>query len=264
MGHAWRPLGELELHDPVDVVQGNTLKYKGGLPSLIFSEGVFLIKYRKMLNSLIGLLASAALPALAQNVSTSSNSTLSPQVMIISMFAPEQNVWLAPYNLTTNYTVMGLSPKFPQIHCNSNGTICQVTTDEGTANAAASIMATTLSSKFNLTQTYFMVAGIAGVKPEVASIGSATFARYAVDIDLIHAVVDTEKPANFSSSFWGQGTYAPGIKPKDLYGSEIFELNSTLRSAAANLAVTMANISSIDTPDLSAFRMMYNTTNYTR
>ncbi|CCG82914.1 Uncharacterized protein C285.05 [Taphrina deformans PYCC 5710] len=180
------------------------------------------------------------------------------------MFAPEQNIWLAPYNLTTNYTIPGLSPKFPQVHCNSNGTICQVTTDEGTANAAASIMAITLNPTLNLTKTYFMVAGIAGVKPEAASIGSATFARYAIDIDLIHAVTDGDKPANFSSDFWGQGTYGPDLKPGELYGSEIFELNSTLRSAAANLAVTKANISSIDTPALAAFRAMYNTTNYTR
>lgn len=105
---------------------------------------------------------------LAQNAT---NGTLSPRVFIIAMFAPEQNIWLAPYNLTTNYTVMGLSPKFPQVHCNSNGTICQITTDEGTANAAASIISLTLSPRFNLTKTYFMVSGIAGIKPEVASIG---------------------------------------------------------------------------------------------
>lgn len=37
-----------------------------------------------------------------------------------------------------------------------------------------------------------------------------------------------------------------------------------MRSAAANLAVTKANISSIDTPALAQFRALYNTTNYTR
>lgn len=209
-------------------------------------------------------LVAAAAASLAAAQNATSNSTLTPYIMIISMFSYEQDVWLAPYNLTTNYTIPGLSPKYPQVHCNANSTICQVTTDEGTANAAASIMALTLNSQFNLTSTYFMVAGIAGVKPEVASIGSATFARYAVDIDLIHTVLYPEKPANFSSAFWGQGTYGPGVKPKDLYGSELFELNNTLRSAVANLAVTQGNLSSLDTPALAAFRNLYNTTNYTR
>lgn len=119
----------------------------------------------------VALSALAGLSSvLAQN---STNGTMTPRVFIIAMFAPEQNIWLKPYNLTTNYTVRGLSPKFPQVHCNSNATICQITTDEGTANAAASIISLTLSPLFNLTKTYFMVSGIAGIKPEVASVGKS-------------------------------------------------------------------------------------------
>lgn len=121
------------------------------------------------LGSVLGGLISVA----AQNATV-----VSPYVMIISMFAPEQDVWLAPYNLTSNnITVAGLSPKYPDVHCNRNGSICQVTLDEGTANAAASVISLTLSPLFNLTKTYFMVAGIAGVKPEVASIGKLTCSR---------------------------------------------------------------------------------------
>lgn len=117
---------------------------------------------------LFSVLVGSVLGAVAAQNAT----VISPYVMIISMFAPEQDVWLEPYNLTSNnITVPGLSPKYPQVHCNTNSTICQVTLDEGTANAAASVVSLTLSSKFNLTQTYFMVAGIAGIKPEVASIG---------------------------------------------------------------------------------------------
>lgn len=56
----------------------------------------------------------------------------------------------------------------------------------------------------------------------------------------------------------------PGLYPTELYGSEIFALNSTLRSAAANLAVTRANISSIDTANLTAWRNLYNGSEYVR
>ena len=45
-------------------------------------------------------------------------------------------------------------------------------------------MSLALSTEFDLTTTYFMVAGIAGVNPEVATICSVTFARYAVQVGL--------------------------------------------------------------------------------
>lgn len=51
-------------------------------------------------------------------------------------------------------------------------------------NAASSVSALALSSQFDLTTTYIMVAGIAGVNPEVATICSVTFARYAVQVGL--------------------------------------------------------------------------------
>lgn len=200
---------------------------------------------------------SLSLCVLAQN---SINSTISPYVMIISMFGPEQDVWLSPYNLTTNYTIRGGSVLYPEAHCNANGTICQFTTGEGTANAASSITALTLSSLFDLSKTYFMISGIAGVNPEVASIGSATFPRYAVDIDLVYAVSAFDAPKNFSQAFWNFGTDSPGIFPTELYGYEIFEINSTLRSAAVNLAYQQSNFSSIDTANLTAFRNLYNQT----
>lgn len=47
-------------------------------------------------------------------------------------------------------------------------------------NAASTISALTFSRLFDFTSTYFLIAGIAGVNPEVATLGSVTFARYAV------------------------------------------------------------------------------------
>lgn len=83
-----------------------------------------LVKFSVIVGTILGGLASVA----AQNGTT----VMSPYVMIISLFTPEQDVWLAPYNLTNNnITVPGLSPKYPDVHCNTNATICQVTLDEG-------------------------------------------------------------------------------------------------------------------------------------
>jgi purine nucleoside permease len=62
--------------------------------------------------------------------------------------------------------------------------VCQVITGESEINAAGTIGAFSLSDAFDLTKTYFMIAGIAGVNPEVATLASVTFAKYAVQVAL--------------------------------------------------------------------------------
>ena len=44
-----------------------------------------------------------------------------------------------------------------------------------------------------------MIAGIAGVNPEVATLGSVTFARYAVQVALQYEFDAREIPANFTT-----------------------------------------------------------------
>ncbi len=45
-----------------------------------------------------------------------------------------------------------------------------------------------------------MIAGIAGVNPEVATTSSVAFARYAVQVGLEYEISQLELPANFSTS----------------------------------------------------------------
>ena len=129
---------------------------------------------------------------------------IKPKVFIISMFDPEAEVWygISDFDvLAMNVTVPGFSPIYPDAHCTANGEVCQLTigesgmyihpnilsqclTSETEINAASSVSALALSPQFDLTTTYFMVAGIAGVNPEEATICSVTFARYAVQVGL--------------------------------------------------------------------------------
>ena len=83
-----------------------------------------------------------------------------------------------------NITVPGFSPLFPDAHCTSSGEVCQLTTGEGEINAASTISALIYSNLFSLNQTYFLVAGIAGINPHLGTTGSVTFAHYAVQFDL--------------------------------------------------------------------------------
>ncbi|MBL8212278.1 MAG: purine nucleoside permease [Bryobacterales bacterium] len=69
----------------------------------------------------------------------------------------------------------------------------------GTARAAASVMALGLDPRFDLTKAYWVVAGIAGIDPEDASLGSAAWAEYVVDGDLGHEIDAREIPADWKT-----------------------------------------------------------------
>jgi purine nucleoside permease len=101
--------------------------------------------------------------------------------------------------LAQNITVPGLSPLYPDVHCTSDGSICQLTTGQAEINAASTIAALLYSSSFKLTSTYFLIAGISGINPNVATIGSVTFARFAVQVALQFELDAREKPPAFST-----------------------------------------------------------------
>lgn len=82
------------------------------------------------------------------------------------MFAPEAEIWYGIKEfdiLALNITVPGLSPLFPDVHCTANGDVCQVVTGESEINAATTIASLVRSPRFDLTTSYWMVAGIAYV-----------------------------------------------------------------------------------------------------
>jgi len=51
---------------------------------------------------------------------------------VMLKFGSEENIWhTAHYNLLAqNITIPGLSPVYPVIHCNPDGSLCQITTGE--------------------------------------------------------------------------------------------------------------------------------------
>lgn len=166
--------------------------------------------------------------------------------------------WGIPeFNLIAhNITVPGLSPIYPEAHCTEDFAVCQVTTGEAEINAASTVAALAYSRIFDLTHTYFMIAGIAGINPEVATTGSVTFARYAVQIGLEYEIDAREMPAGWPTGWFAQGAYAPGQYPTSIYGTEVFEVNDDLRSIAVSLAKT-ATLS--DSASAQAYRVNYQT-----
>ena len=105
---------------------------------------------------------------------------IAPKVLVITMFGPETAPWLEGRKLDTHVAVPGLSKDFPEVACDADG-LCVMTTSMGYANAATSVSAVIFSGEFDLSKTYFLIAGIVGVDPSDATLGSALWARYVID-----------------------------------------------------------------------------------
>ncbi|ROV94953.1 hypothetical protein VMCG_08301 [Cytospora schulzeri] len=186
---------------------------------------------------------------------------IAPKFFVISMFSPEADIWYEnlPASglgdlLAVNVSTPGLSMLFPHVHCTADYDICQVTTGESEINAATTIAAVALSDKFDLTSTYFMIGGIAGVSPKWSTLGGVALSRYAVQVALQYEFDAREMPANFSTGYFGFDTLLPNTMPGEWYGTEVFEVNEDLRQAAFALA-SRANLS--DNAIASEYRARY-------
>ncbi|KAF7797373.1 hypothetical protein EIP86_008568 [Pleurotus ostreatoroseus] len=143
---------------------------------------------------------------------------------------------------------------FPDIHCTQDGSVCQLVTGEGEINAATSTLALVLAPEFNLTQTYFLLAGDAGINPKVGTLASVAFAQFAVQVALQYEIDAREKPDNFSTGYIPQGAVDVGSYPGFVYGTEVFQLNDALRQHAIAFAKT-ATLN--DSSSAQAYRQLY-------
>ncbi|KAF7798191.1 hypothetical protein EIP86_009408, partial [Pleurotus ostreatoroseus] len=172
-------------------------------------------------------------------------------------YGDEQDAWLGipEFNLLEqNITLPGLSMRFPNIHCTQDGSVCQLVTGEGEINAAASALALVLAPEFNLTQTYFLLAGDGGINPKIGTLASVAFAQFAVQVALQYEVDAREKPENFSTGYIPLGATALGTYPAYIYGTEVFQLNDALRQRAIAFAKT-ATLN--DSATAQAYRQLY-------
>ncbi|KAF2756768.1 purine nucleoside permease [Pseudovirgaria hyperparasitica] len=201
---------------------------------------------------------------------TRSYGPIFPKVLIISQFNYEQEAIFKyfPELLQQSYEVPGFSPLYPDVNCNNAGTLCSMTNGEGEANAAASITALLYASHFDLTHTYIILTGIAGVNPSLGTTGTVGFAKYAVQLDLTYEFDARQIPQNFSSGLVPQGntkpvSYDPSIPPQDtrsayprnIYGTEVYTLNGNLRDKFRTLA-SKAPLN--DTTAAASYRAKYD------
>ncbi|MBF9000637.1 MULTISPECIES: purine-nucleoside phosphorylase [Vibrio] len=169
--------------------------------------------------------------------------TITPKVLVVTMFGSEAQPWLEHQQLTQNYEIPGLSREYPALHCNETG-LCMVTTAMGYANASATLTALEFAPQVDLTNSYIIIAGIGGVDPDQGTLGSAHWARYAIDGGLTHRIDARQMPKDWTTGTFALGSNKPGEKPKWSAGTEVFHLNDALVDKAYALSKHVALLDS--------------------
>ncbi len=168
------------------------------------------------------------------------------KMVVVSMFeigedqgdAPgEFQLWKTRQKLTTRFA---LPHGFHDIYANTETGVIGIVTGMGIARASAAIMALGLDPRFDLTQAYWLVAGIAGVDPLDNTIGSAIWTDYVVDGDLAHQIDAREIPDNWSTGYFPLFTHSPyensqSVNVTNSPNGEVYMLNTSLAHWAYTL-----------------------------
>ena len=72
-----------------------------------------------------------------------------------------------------------------------------------------------LDERFDFSKTYWLFTGISGVDPEVASVGSAAWARWVVNGDELREIDDREIPKGWPYGLFAIGALEPNTLPSD-------------------------------------------------
>ena len=181
------------------------------------------------------------------------------KVVVVTMFergedtgdAPgEFQLWVEREKLNT---VLPFAQGNRPLRTDGKGLLAMVT-GVGTAKAAAGVMALGMDPRFDLSKAYWLVAGIAGVDPADASLGSAAWATYVVDGDLAHEIDAREIPAGWKTGFVPLRKAVPYEMPvREPNEGEMYKLNEPLVDWAYRLT---KDLDLGDTPALKERRAL--------
>jgi purine nucleoside permease len=211
------------------------------------------------------LLGMAAV-LLGPSASLAKDSRIPVKVVIVTMFEVGADTGDSPgelqYWVERNHLdrILPLPHAYHDLRMNSDGVLA-VLTGMGTAKAAGSIMALGLDPRFDLRHAYWIVAGIAGVDPVDASLGSAAWAEWVVDGDLGYEIDAREIPADWPTGFVPLGKTKPYESPRMEDRGEAYHLNPALTDWAFHLT---EHVDLGDTPEMRKDRSAYAPANARR
>jgi purine nucleoside permease len=181
------------------------------------------------------------------------------KVVVVAMFELGEDTGDAPgeYQFWVEREHLDQKIPFPagnrDLRMNADGVLA-VLTGQGTAKAAASVMALGLDPRFDLSKAYWLVAGIAGADPAKATLGSAVWTDFVVDGDLAYEIDAREIPADWTTGYVPLGKVKPFEAPAKANDNQIYTLNPALMEWAYGLT---KDIPLGDTDNIKARRAQF-------
>ncbi len=173
------------------------------------------------------------------------------RAVIVAAYEPDSGPGTTPGELRYFIDRENLTHQLPfplgyrPLYSNDDG-ILAIATGVGAARAAASIMALGLDPRFDLTQSLWLITGVAGIDPARGSLASVVLPEYIVDGDLTHELDAREIPSNdpaWPDGFVPLGKTTPCEQPRaDRFeGGDgiVFRLNPQLVQQAYALTKDM-------------------------
>lgn len=159
----------------------------------------------------------------------------------------EFQAWAERYPLTETIKIPGVERP---ARLSKDGVLGVVLGEFG--RARGSMAALVLDPRFDFHKTYWIMAGIAGVDPRAASIGSAAWADWVVDGDPLYEIDDRETPTDWPWGLYAFGANGPGRKGRaDDFSAMAWKLDPGLVRWAYGLT---KDVPLPDGPKLAAIR----------
>lgn len=205
-------------------------------------------------------MVGAAIAGLGVAATAATATPIKVKVVIVAMFEAGEDTGDRPGEFQYWVEREGLSEVYPfpqgyrALRGSPDGSVLGVVTGVGTAKSASTIMAVGLDPRFDLTEAYWLVAGIAGADPLDISLGSAAWATWLVDGDLAHEIDMREVPAGWTTGYIPLRKARPYEEPADRSEGEAYRLVPELVEWAYQLT---KDTPLEDTDALQARRALY-------
>jgi len=194
----------------------------------------------------LSLVLCVSCVGLLSGQTTSSTKPIRVKVVVVTAFergedtgdAPgEFQLWVEREHLDQ---VLPLPAGYHHARLNKDGVLGMVT-GVATAKAAASVMAVGLDPRFDLSEAYWIIAGIGGGDPADVSLGSAVWADHVIDGDLAFEIDARQIPENWPTGYVPLRKAKPYEEPvrSELEG-EVYTLNPELVGWAVHLTQNVA------------------------
>jgi len=198
----------------------------------------------------VGVAGAILMGLVSPDHATAASAPLQVRVVIVTTFevgndtgdtAGEFQNWVEHYPLPE---ILPFPQGYRSLRYNPQDHVLGIVTGAGKASAAASIMALGLDPRFDLSHAYWILAGIAGIDPSRASVGSAAWASYIVDGDLAYEIDGREIPADWPTGIVAYDRATPFEQPAPPAVSDngilAYHLNDELATWAYNLTRNLA------------------------